>query len=131
MANLDPEHLTNLVDKWRDRLGVGPHWTIVIKLAVEKGEVKRRQRGNFAFTGVDEAYFQADITFCAWNFEDKDDDYVDLVACHEVLHIVLHKLEHLAELGLGDDDYLHTILTENVVETISRALCALQSPGGR
>jgi hypothetical protein len=123
--NLDPEHITLLVDKWRERLGIGLQWTIGVKVIDERKDGTKGYRDCFAFTEVEEAYFTADITFNGWRFPGKDDAYVDLVACHEVLHILLHKLEHLTDQALGDE-HIGNILTENVVELISRALVALQ-----
>lgn len=124
--NLDPEHLIGLIDKWRDRLGLGTEWSIGLKVIEDRKDGKKGFRDAFAYTEVDEAYFQADVTFHAWRFDGKDDAFVDLVACHEVLHVRLHKLEHLASRAL-EDEHLVTILTENVVEYISRALVRLQN----
>ncbi len=125
--NLDAEHVTQLVDKWRERLGLGLQWSIAVKVNEQKADCKKGYRDCFAFTEVEEAYFTADITFNAWRFETKgkDDAFVDLVACHEVLHVVLHKLEHLTDEAIGSD-HIGTILTENAVELISRALLKLQ-----
>ncbi len=135
MANLeiDPERVTALVDKWRELLGLGREWSLGVKVAETPEDLepddREEHRDSFAFTRVEEAYFIADITFCAWRLreKDKDNSYLDLVACHEVTHVVLHKLEALAAVALGArNSGLCTILTENAVEHVSRALVRLQ-----
>lgn len=117
------EHLTELVDKWRNKLGLGLEWSIGVHLIEEKKKSKKSLRGAYASTVTDEAYFQADITFNGWMFEKKDEDFLNLVTCHEILHIVFNKQDILVKKALGEDnEEIAEILTENLAETISRAL---------
>jgi hypothetical protein len=122
-VKLTEEKVIELVDKWRLRLNISPQWSIGIHLIDEKKKSKKSLRDAYASTTVSEEYFQADITFNGWMFEEKDDEFLDLVACHEVLHIIFNKQEVLVTKALGEgNEELADILNENIAEIISRAL---------
>lgn len=126
MDRMDKRKLCGLIEKWRGVLGLSEHWSIGVKVNTKPSDAPEEFRDAFAYTEVEEAYFQADISFNEWRFASKDDEYLDLVACHEVLHIVMHKVEGLVEQALGDNEELATILNENTVEILSRALLKIQ-----
>ncbi len=123
---LNAEKVVALVDKWVCALGLGPEWAVGVKINETKKFCNKKDRDAMAFTVVREAYFEADIAFNAWHYINKDSAFLDLVCCHEVLHILMNKMGLLIDEALGDNTELSDIIQENVIEHVSRALIKLQ-----
>ncbi len=126
-ADLGEEHVARLVEKWRARL-LASEWSLGVRVLPDC-DTDEDNKDAFAYTMVDAPYFVAKITFNAKRFSGKDEAFLDLVACHEVLHVVLHESEHLVARALKDQ-HMADVVCENAVERLSRALVRLQR-GGR
>ncbi len=125
--NLDEERVALLVHKWRLLL-LPAEWSLGVRVLDECPESDRESYADaFAYTEVEGAYFSAKITFLRRRFADKDGDFLDLVACHEVLHVVLHMSEHLVGRACKKDKHTAEVVTENAVEILSRAFLKLQN----
>jgi hypothetical protein len=103
-ADLTDVRVARLVEKWRARL-LTSEWVIGVRVLDDLKAVAHEDGDDelvdaYAYTQVEEAYFSARMTFNASRLRGRGEAFLDLVACHEVLHCVLATQEHGA-IGRG------------------------------
>jgi hypothetical protein len=134
-ADLTDVRVARLVEKWRARL-LTSEWVIGVRVLDDLKAVAHEDGDDelvdaYAYTQVEEAYFSARMTFNASRLRGRGEAFLDLVACHEVLHCVLATQEGLVRRALRGDERTANTVCENAVERLSRALVRLQRPGQR
>jgi hypothetical protein len=117
--------VAKLVRKWRRILGLGPEWSIKVRVleAPEDADDDRNQAE--AYIHVEPGYFFANMTINAWQV-DKGTN-LDHVVAHELVHVLLQPVCTIVQAGLGEQ--LAEVANQNMealCERVARALLRVE-----
>lgn len=116
MMNLKPQQIKTGIDRWRKILRLEPQWNIKFQVRNSSNEMSDGNQDAMACINVDLRYFIADIEFNATEIDEED---LEGVILHELLHIVLEPLSCTSGCGLGRKfEEMNSILTESTIERL-------------
>lgn len=122
MPAVSQRELTRLITKWRRILGIAPQWRIGVRIH-EKPQPGGEPEDAHARIEVQPQYYSAELDIYAWNCVGTD---MDLVICHEMLHIVMKPTETLVRAAYGKRlEETAEQHTESVVDFLTDAFVRL------
>jgi hypothetical protein len=113
---LDSNQIKFEILKWRKILKIEPQWKIKHHVRNRPTEMSVGNMDSMACIEVDLRYFIADIEF---NAQEIEEDELQSVILHELLHIILEPISCASGCGLGKKfEEMNSILTESTIEKL-------------
>lgn len=115
--NLTSNQLRSVISRWRKILEIEPRWNIHFHIRNSPNLMSAGNEDALACIDVDLKYFVADIEFNAAEIDDEDE--LEGVVLHELLHIIIEPISCAATCGMGKKfDEMSSILCESTIERL-------------
>lgn len=116
MMKLDKHHVKILINRWRKILELESNWKIEFEIRNSASEMSDGNQDSMACIHVDLRYFVADIEF---NATEIDENELDAVILHELLHIIVEPLALSSACGMGKKyEEMNSVLCESTIERL-------------
>lgn len=113
---LEPRQVKTTIERWRKILKLEPHWNIRFEIRNSSNEMSAGNEDSMACIAVDLRYFNATIEFNAPEINEQD---LESVVLHELLHIILEPISCSSGCGLGKKfEEMNSILCESTIERL-------------
>lgn len=114
---LESKFIAKEVRKWRKILQIEPKWSITINIRNTIEEIVAGNEDALASIDIELGYFMATLEINTTNI--KDDDDLDSIILHELLHIIIEPLACSSGCGLGKKfEEMNLILCESTIERL-------------
>jgi hypothetical protein len=123
------QQIAKKINEWRSILGIEKRWVIKFDIKDSSSKMTEGNESAMACIEIELGYFYAYLQF---NAPEIDEDELDEVVLHELLHLQLEPLSLSNKCGLGEDfEDMNTVLTESTIERLMTGYLTLYKKAHR